>query len=119
MNVIVLGGGVAGVTTAYYLLEGGHEVTLIERQPRVARECSHANGGFVAISQRYPGRPPPGVPTNTFKTMAQPDAPILIHPPRCRASGGGASASCAPPGAAPPGPTPATASASRSTASKP
>lgn len=58
MNVIVLGGGVAGVTTAYYLLEDGHEVTLIERQPRVARECSHANGGFVAISQRYPGRPP-------------------------------------------------------------
>ena len=41
----------AGVTTAYYLLKDGHEVTQIERQPGVARECSHANGGFVAISQ--------------------------------------------------------------------
>jgi glycine/D-amino acid oxidase-like deaminating enzyme len=33
MNVIVLGGGVVGVTTAYYLLKHGHEVTQIERQP--------------------------------------------------------------------------------------
>jgi D-amino-acid dehydrogenase len=51
MNVIVLGGGVFGVTTAYYVLKGGHEATQIERQPGAARECSHANGGLVAISQ--------------------------------------------------------------------
>jgi D-amino-acid dehydrogenase len=78
MKVIVLGGGVVGITTAFYLLQDGHEVTLIERQPGVARECSHANGGFVAISQAVPWSAP-GVPTKTLKTMTQPDAPILIH----------------------------------------
>jgi len=78
MKVVVLGGGVVGVTTAYYLLKDGHEVTLIERQPGVARECSHANGGFVAISQAVPWSAP-GVPVKTLRTMAQPDAPILMH----------------------------------------
>ncbi len=78
MKVIVLGGGVVGVTTAYYLLKDGHEVTLIDRQPGVARECSHANGGFVAISQAVPWAAP-GVPTKALREMLRPDAPILIH----------------------------------------
>ena len=78
MKVMVLGGGVVGVTTAYYLLKDGHHVTLLERQPGVARECSHANGGFVAISQAVPWSAP-GVPIKTLKTMAQPNAPILLH----------------------------------------
>ena len=78
MKIIVLGGGVVGVTTAYYLLKDGHEVTLIDRQPGVARECSHANGGFVAISQAVPWAAP-GVPTKALREMLRPDAPILIH----------------------------------------
>jgi D-amino-acid dehydrogenase len=78
MKVIVLGAGVVGVTTAYYLLKDGHQVMLIERQAGVARECSHANGGFVAISQAVPWSAP-GVPTKTIRTMAQPNAPILMH----------------------------------------
>jgi len=78
MKVIVLGGGVVGVTTAYYLLKDGHQVMLIERQEGVARECSHANGGFVAISQAVPWSAP-GVPLKTLKSMAEADAPILIH----------------------------------------
>ena len=78
MKIMVLGGGVVGVTTAYYLLKDGHEVILIERQGGVARECSHANGGFVAISQAVPWSAP-GVPTKTIRTMAQPNAPILMH----------------------------------------
>ncbi len=78
MKVIVLGGGVVGLTTVYFLLQDRHEVTLVERQPGVARECSHANGGFVAISQAVPWSAP-GVPTKTLKTMTRPDAPILIH----------------------------------------
>ena len=78
MKVIVLGAGVVGVTTAYYLLRDGYEVMLIERQAGVARECSHANGGFVAISQAVPWSAP-GVPIKTLKTMAQPNAPILLH----------------------------------------
>jgi D-amino-acid dehydrogenase len=78
MKVIVLGAGVVGVTTAYYLLKDGHQVMLIERQAGVARECSHANGGFVAISQAVPWSAP-GVPSKTLKAMARPEAPILIH----------------------------------------
>jgi D-amino-acid dehydrogenase len=78
VKVVVLGGGVVGVTTAYYLLKDGHQVTVIERQAGVARECSHANGGFVAISQAVPWSAP-GVPAKTLRTMAQPDAPILVH----------------------------------------
>jgi D-amino-acid dehydrogenase len=78
MRVIVLGAGVVGVTTAYYLLKDGHQVIVIDRQPGVARECSHANGGFVAISQAVPWSAP-GVPIKTLKTMAQPNAPILLH----------------------------------------
>ena len=78
MKVIVLGAGVVGVTTAYWLLKDGHQVMLIDREPGVARECSHANGGFVAISQAVPWSAP-GVPLKTLKTMARPDAPILIH----------------------------------------
>jgi D-amino-acid dehydrogenase len=78
MKVVVLGGGVVGVTTAYYLLKDGHEVTLIDRQPGVARECSHANGGFVAISQAVPWAAP-GVPAKALRGMLRPDAPILIH----------------------------------------
>jgi D-amino-acid dehydrogenase len=78
MKVIVLGAGVVGVTTAYYLLKDGHEVMLVDRQPGVARECSHANGGFVAISQAVPWSAP-GVPGKTLKAMAEPNAPILMH----------------------------------------
>jgi D-amino-acid dehydrogenase len=78
MKVIVLGAGVVGVTTAYYLLKDGHQVMLIDRAEGVARECSHANGGFVAISQAVPWSAP-GVPVKTLKTMAQPNAPILMH----------------------------------------
>jgi D-amino-acid dehydrogenase len=78
MKVIVLGAGVVGLTTAYYLLKDGHQVMLIDRQVGVARECSHANGGFVAISQAVPWAAP-GVPLKTLRTLAQPDAPILIH----------------------------------------
>ena len=78
MKVIVLGAGVVGVTTAYYLLKDGHQVMLIERQAGVARECSHANGGFVAISQAVPWAAP-GVPTKTIRTMARSNAPILMH----------------------------------------
>src|SRR5688572_28125357 len=78
MKVIVLGAGVVGVTTAYYLLKDDHQVTLVDRQPGVARECSHAKGGFVAISQAVPWSAP-GVPIKTLMTMAQPNAPILLH----------------------------------------
>ncbi len=50
MHVAVLGAGVAGVTTAYYLAESGHCVTVIERASAVAMATSHANGGQLSYS---------------------------------------------------------------------
>lgn len=79
MKIVVLGGGIVGVTTLYWLLKDGHEVTLVDRQPDVALECSHANGGYVAISQAVPWSAP-GVPLKVLRSMASADAPILLRP---------------------------------------
>ena len=49
MHVVVMGAGVVGVTTAWQLLEDGHEVTVIDRQPEAACETSFANAGLVAV----------------------------------------------------------------------
>jgi D-amino-acid dehydrogenase len=49
MHVVVLGAGVVGVTTAWQLLEDGHEVTVIDRQLEAARETSFANAGHIAV----------------------------------------------------------------------
>ncbi len=48
MKVLVLGSGVIGVTTAYFLREAGHEVTVIDRQDGPALETSFANAGEVS-----------------------------------------------------------------------
>ncbi|RWF37781.1 MAG: FAD-dependent oxidoreductase, partial [Mesorhizobium sp.] len=53
MRVIVLGGGVVGVTTAYQLQKDGHEVVLIERQPQVAAETSWGNAGMIAPGHSF------------------------------------------------------------------
>ena len=53
MKVLVLGGGVIGVTTAYYLAKDGHEVTVVERHPVAAGETSYANAGLVAPAHAY------------------------------------------------------------------
>jgi len=48
MKIVVLGAGVVGVTTAYYLARAGHLVTVVDRQPKVAQETSFANAGLIA-----------------------------------------------------------------------
>lgn len=53
MRVIVLGGGVVGVTTAYYLAKEGHEVTLVEKQARLAQDASSGNAGLIAPGHSY------------------------------------------------------------------
>jgi len=50
MKVIVLGAGVIGVTTAYFLARSGHEVTVIDKSWSVATQCSRANGGQLSYS---------------------------------------------------------------------
>src|SRR6202048_4188006 len=64
MKSVVLGGGIAGVTAAYYLAKEGREVTVIDRQPGVALETSFANAGLVAPGHSY--------------TWASPRAPKIL-----------------------------------------
>jgi len=54
MKVVVLGAGLAGLTTAWYLTEDGHEVTVVDRETEVAALASHANGGIIAASRAFP-----------------------------------------------------------------
>lgn len=54
MKVIVLGGGVVGVTTAYFLAKSGHQVVLLEKNPASAMGCSNANGGQLSYSHIEP-----------------------------------------------------------------
>jgi D-amino-acid dehydrogenase len=53
MRTLVLGGGIAGVTAAYFLAKDGHEVTLIEEQDGVGRDASAANAGIIAPGHSF------------------------------------------------------------------
>ena len=79
MGVIVLGSGVVGVTTAYYLAKAGHEVTVIDRQPGPALETSFANAGQISPGYASPWAAP-GIPLKAFKWLFQRHAPLAIQP---------------------------------------
>ena len=80
MKICILGSGVIGVTTAYELARHGHEVTVIDRQPESARECSFANGGQLSYAHAEPWANP-GVFLKLFQWMFQEDAPLVFKPP--------------------------------------
>ena len=77
MRVLVLGGGIVGVTTAYLLAEDGHEVTLLERQEAVARETSFANAGELSYGMTSPWAAP-GVPLKAVKWIFMKYRPLQI-----------------------------------------
>lgn len=79
MKVIVLGSGVIGVTTAYFLARNGHSVTVIDRQPESAMETSYANGGQLSYSHAEPWATPTVLP-KIFKWMLKSDAPLVFNP---------------------------------------
>ncbi|MBP1806038.1 D-amino acid dehydrogenase [Rubellimicrobium aerolatum] len=79
MRIIVLGAGVIGVTSAWYLAEAGHEVTVIDRQPAPARETSFANAGEVSPGYSAPWAAP-GIPLKALKWMMQRHAPLIVQP---------------------------------------
>lgn len=78
MRVAVLGGGVVGVTTAYYLAARGHEVTVVERQKGPALETSHANAGEISPGLAAPWAGP-GVPLKVIKWMLDRHSPLVIR----------------------------------------
>ncbi|WP_221796351.1 D-amino acid dehydrogenase [Oceanobacter mangrovi] len=77
MKILVLGGGVLGVSSAWYLAKSGHEVTVVERQPGVADETSYGNAGMLSYGYTVPWAAP-GVPFKAIKWMLQDLAPILV-----------------------------------------
>ena len=78
MRSIVLGAGVIGTTTAYYLARHGLQVTVVDRQRDVGLETSFANGGIVHPSMTDPWAAP-GVPLMLLKGLGQEDAPFLFR----------------------------------------
>jgi D-amino-acid dehydrogenase len=79
MKVIVLGGGVIGVSTAYYLAAEGHEVTVVERQNGVALETSFANAGEISPGYSSPWAAP-GLPIKALKWLFMKHRPLVIRP---------------------------------------
>ena len=60
MRVLVLGAGIAGITTAWFLAREGAEVTVVDRQFKPALETSFANGGHISASHTRPWANPQG-----------------------------------------------------------
>lgn len=78
MKVVILGSGVVGVASAWYLAQAGHEVTVIDRQPAAALETSAANAGQISPGYAAPWAAP-GVPLKAVKWMFQRHAPLAIR----------------------------------------
>nr|WP_246554157.1 D-amino acid dehydrogenase [Bradyrhizobium ottawaense] len=76
---MILGSGVIGVTSAYYLARAGHEVTVVDRQPEPALETSFANAGEVSPGYSSPWAGP-GVPVKAVKWLLMKHGPLVIRP---------------------------------------
>ena len=79
MKVAVLGSGVIGVTSAYYLHRAGHEVVVIDRQPGPALETSFANAGEVSPGYASPWAAP-GIPLKAMRWLLMRHAPLVLRP---------------------------------------
>ena len=78
MKVVILGGGVIGVASAYYLAKAGCEVTVVERQPGPALETSFGNAGQISPGYSAPWAAP-GIPLKALKWLFQKHAPLAIR----------------------------------------
>ncbi|MDR2925554.1 MAG: D-amino acid dehydrogenase [Azoarcus sp.] len=79
MNVIVLGAGITGVTTAWFLHRAGFRVTVIERQDTAAQETSFANGGQISVSHPEPWATP-SAPFIALRWLGRAGAPLKLRP---------------------------------------
>jgi D-amino-acid dehydrogenase len=78
MKVLVLGAGVIGVTSAWYLANSGHEVTVVDRHDAAGEETSFANGGQISVSHAQPWANPQ-VPAKILRWLGREDAPLLFR----------------------------------------
>ena len=81
MRIAVLGAGLAGVTTAWWLAKDGHQVLLIEKAARIADAASGANGGIVSASRAFPW-PSPQMLKTFLKALVRNDQAVRVHPMR-------------------------------------
>ena len=79
MKIIVLGSGVIGTTSAYFLAKAGHEVTVVERQSGAGLETSFANAGEISPGMAAPWAAP-GVPLRALKWLLMRHGPLVIRP---------------------------------------
>lgn len=78
MKVIVLGSGIIGTASAWFLNQAGHDVTVIDRQPGAAQETSFANGCQISVSHAEPWANP-AAPLKVLKWLGKEDAPLLYR----------------------------------------
>ncbi|ABI61400.1 D-amino acid dehydrogenase [Granulibacter bethesdensis] len=79
MRVLILGSGVVGVATAYYLSREGHEVVVADRRDGPGMETSFANAGQVSPGYSSPWAAP-GIPLKVLRWMTQPRSPFVLRP---------------------------------------
>lgn len=79
MKVLILGSGVIGTTSAYYLAKAGHEVTVLDRQPGAGLETSFANAGELSYGYASPWAGP-GIPQKAIKWLLMTDGPLVLRP---------------------------------------
>jgi D-amino-acid dehydrogenase len=79
VKIIVLGSGVIGTTSAYYLAQAGHDVTVIDRQPAAGMETSYGNAGEVSPGYSAPWAGP-GVPFKAVKWLLMKHSPLVVRP---------------------------------------
>ena len=79
MRMLVLGAGVIGVTSAYYLALAGHDVTVVDRQAAPALETSFANAGEISPGYSSPWAAP-GIPLKAIRWLLMRDGPLVIRP---------------------------------------
>lgn len=79
MHIIILGTGVVGVSTAWYLLKQGHQVTLIDRASGAAEETSKANAGQLSYGYTTPWAAP-NIPLKVAKWLFKKHSPLIIRP---------------------------------------
>ena len=79
MRIVVLGAGVLGTTSAWYLAQAGHEVTVLERRSAAGLETSYANGGQISAGHAEPWAKPSVLP-QILRWLGREDAPLLFRP---------------------------------------
>ena len=79
MNILILGSGIIGTTSAYFLAKQGHEVTVIDRQSSAGMETSFANAGQISPGYAAPWAAP-GIPLKAVKWMLSEHSPLVVNP---------------------------------------